>query len=155
MLDRTFADLGACSLAEAERALELIEEHWYAVIDLPFGGRRNPSSALSRTPSAWWRCSSGGRSFGMWLPSRPILSGSVVQDDGEEGAVDFEAAVVLMRPSFLNWFMKKFTRARVAPIISASVSCETFGNARWGLVRSYCASSRSVRASRFSLELNS
>ena len=27
-----------------------------------------------------------------------------------------------MRPSFLNLFMKKFTRERVAPIISASVS---------------------------------
>jgi hypothetical protein len=27
-----------------------------------------------------------------------------------------------MNPSFLNLFMKKFTRERVAPIISASVS---------------------------------
>ena len=29
-------------------------------------------------------------------------------------------------PGFLNLFMKKFTRERVAPIISASVSCEMF-----------------------------
>jgi hypothetical protein len=51
--------------------------------------------------------------------------------------------------------MKKFTRARVAPIISASVSCEIFGSVRWGLTWPYRASSSSVRASRFSLELNS
>ena len=37
-----------------------------------------------------------------------------------------------MNPSFLNLFMKKFTRERVAPIISASVSCEIFGSVRWG-----------------------
>jgi hypothetical protein len=37
-----------------------------------------------------------------------------------------------MKPSFLNWFRKKFTRARVVPIISASVSCETFGTTRAG-----------------------
>src|SRR6267142_2693375 len=35
-----------------------------------------------------------------------------------------------MKPSFLNLFMKKFTRERVVPIISARVSCETFGSAR-------------------------
>jgi hypothetical protein len=31
-----------------------------------------------------------------------------------------------MKPSFLNLFMNRFTRVRVVPIISASVSCETF-----------------------------
>jgi hypothetical protein len=41
MLDRAPADLRAGRLAEAERNLELIEEHWYAVIDLHFGGQRN------------------------------------------------------------------------------------------------------------------
>src|ERR1700674_2749913 len=30
----------------------------------------------------------------------------------------------LMKPSFLNLFMKKLTRERVVPIISASVSCD-------------------------------
>ena len=30
----------------------------------------------------------------------------------------------LMKPSFLNLFMKKLTRLRVVPIISASVSCD-------------------------------
>jgi len=29
-----------------------------------------------------------------------------------------------MKPSFLNLFRKKFTRERVVPTISASVSCE-------------------------------
>jgi hypothetical protein len=35
-----------------------------------------------------------------------------------------------MKPSFLNLFMKKFTRERVVPIIPASVSCEIFGSTR-------------------------
>jgi hypothetical protein len=34
----------------------------------------------------------------------------------------------LMKPSFLNLFMNKLTRVRVVPIISASVSCDTFGS---------------------------
>jgi hypothetical protein len=38
-----------------------------------------------------------------------------------------------MSPSLRNLFMKKFTRERVAPIISASVSWEIFGNVRVGL----------------------
>jgi hypothetical protein len=38
-----------------------------------------------------------------------------------------------MNPSRLNLFMKKFTRVRVAPIISASVSWEILGKVRWGL----------------------
>src|SRR5688572_5191436 len=38
-----------------------------------------------------------------------------------------------MSPSFLNLFMKKFTLARVVPIISASVSWEIFGSLRCGL----------------------
>ena len=37
-----------------------------------------------------------------------------------------------MKPSFLNLFMKKFTRERVVPIISASISCESFGNVACG-----------------------
>ena len=36
-------------------------------------------------------------------------------------------------PSLRNLFMKKFTRERVVPIISASVSWEIFGKVRWGL----------------------
>src|SRR5947207_8824742 len=38
-----------------------------------------------------------------------------------------------MKPSFLNLFRKKFTRDRVVPIISASVSCEIRGTTRAGL----------------------
>ncbi len=34
----------------------------------------------------------------------------------------------LMKPSFLNLFMNKFTRVRVVPTISASVSCDTLGS---------------------------
>jgi len=52
--------------------------------------------------------------------------------------------------------MKKFTRDRVVPTISASVSCEIVDSTRAG---ASCfpsrASSYSVRASRFSLELKS
>ncbi len=36
-----------------------------------------------------------------------------------------------MKPSFLNLFMKKLTRGRVVPIISASISCDT-------LARTFC-----------------
>ena len=38
-----------------------------------------------------------------------------------------------MKPSFLNLFKKKFTRERVVPTISASVSCEIRGTTRVGL----------------------
>ena len=34
----------------------------------------------------------------------------------------------LMKPSFLNLFMKTFIRERVVPTISASISCDTFGS---------------------------
>ena len=34
----------------------------------------------------------------------------------------------LMKPSLLNLFMKKLTRERVVPIISARVSCDTLGS---------------------------
>ena len=40
-----------------------------------------------------------------------------------------------MKPSFLNLFMKKFTRERVVPIISASVSCEILRQHALRLVR--------------------
>ena len=32
-----------------------------------------------------------------------------------------------IKPSFLNLFMKKLTRERVVPIMSASMSCDIFG----------------------------
>ena len=38
-----------------------------------------------------------------------------------------------MKPSFLNLFMKKFTRDRVVPIISASISWESLGRTPCGL----------------------
>jgi hypothetical protein len=62
----------------------------------------------------------------------------------------------LMKPSFLNLFMKKLTRARVLPIISASVSWLIFAITGSGVhsVPKF-ANSRSMRARRFSLELNS
>jgi len=61
-----------------------------------------------------------------------------------------------MKPSFLNLFMKKLTRERVVPTISDSISWETLGSifSGWGSLP-YWASSRRVRASRFSLELKS
>ena len=61
-----------------------------------------------------------------------------------------------MKPSRWNFFIKKFTRERVVPTISANVSWEIDGTSRTGLsCLPYRASSKSVRASRFSLELNS
>src|SRR5580658_2637861 len=38
----------------------------------------------------------------------------------------------LIKPSFLNLFIKKLTLERVVPIISASVSCEILGITPWG-----------------------
>ena len=41
-------------------------------------------------------------------------------------------SVLSMKPSFLNLFMKRFTRERVVPIISANVSWEILGRIFWG-----------------------
>ena len=57
-------------------------------------------------------------------------AGLVPQHDAQERVVDLQAAVVPMKPSFRNLFMKKFTRERVVPTISANVSCETLGKVR-------------------------
>jgi hypothetical protein len=51
-----------------------------------------------------------------------------VQDNTQEGSVDVETAIVLDEAQFLNLFMKKLTRERVVPIISARVSCDTLGS---------------------------
>jgi hypothetical protein len=60
-----------------------------------------------------------------------------VKDHAEKGAVDHdpgvELAVVLDEPSFLNLFMKKFTRDGVVPTISDSVSCEILATTCRGL----------------------
>jgi hypothetical protein len=42
----------------------------------------------------------------------------------------FKLPLYSMNPSFRNLFMKKFTRERVVPTISASVSCDTLGSVR-------------------------
>ncbi len=60
-----------------------------------------------------------------------------------------------MNPSLRNLFMKKLTRDRVVPTISARISCCTLGIVRIGVFSfPYRASSSSARARRFSLELN-
>jgi signal transduction histidine kinase len=46
----------------------------------------------------------------------------VVDDDGQEGMIGLEAAVVVLNPSFSNLFMKNVTHERVGPIISASLN---------------------------------
>ena len=81
----------------------------------------------------------------MWVPRSRVTepvgilrarqADSVVQDDAQEGAVDLERAVVLDESELRNLFMKKFTRERVVPTISASVSCEIFGSTRCGVAR--------------------
>jgi hypothetical protein len=42
----------------------------------------------------------------------------------------FKPPLYSINPSFRNLFMKKFTRDRVVPTISANVSCETLGSVR-------------------------
>jgi hypothetical protein len=61
-----------------------------------------------------------------------------------------------MYPRFLNRFMKKLTRERVEPIISARVSCVIAGiNVSGAPGFPYSAMMSSVRAKRLSLELKS
>src|SRR6186713_3632773 len=58
-----------------------------------------------------------------------------------------------MNPSFLNFPMKRFTRERVVPTISAMISCETSGSThRQGRRSSQPASTSNVWARRRSLE---
>src|SRR5205807_8127088 len=112
-------------------------------------------------------CLDGGQPHGKGQPVRTDgalrtsagLGVLVARDQSCRTTLNRELLILIpplysMNPSFLNLFMKKFTRERVAPIISASVSCGIRGSTRWvwsGLP--YRASSSSVRASRFSLEL--
>ena len=49
------------------------------------------------------------------VSGEPVISESVSQHRAEERVVDFQPAVYSMKPSFLNLFMKKFTRERVVP----------------------------------------
>jgi hypothetical protein len=42
----------------------------------------------------------------------------------------FKPPLYSMNPSFRNLFMKKLTRERVVPTMSANVYCDTFGNVR-------------------------
>jgi hypothetical protein len=61
-----------------------------------------------------------------------------------------------MNPSFLKRFIKKLTRDRVVPIISANISWLISGTTVSGLLSlPNCASSNRILASRFSLELKS
>ncbi len=67
----------------------------------------------------------------------------------------FSPPLYSMKPSLLNLFMKKLTRGRVVPIISASVPWLIFAVTGSGLPSlPKFASSRRVRAKRFSLELS-
>src|SRR5208282_1121755 len=52
-----------------------------------------------------------------------------------------------MKPSFLNLSMKKFTRERVVPTISASISCEIFGEHHLRFVLRAVARQQQQRAS--------
>jgi hypothetical protein len=73
MLDRAPADFGAGRLAEAQRNLELIEEYWYAVIDLHFGGRRyGPRGHFRPAPSDDFLAVHGDEFMEHWrLPIAP------------------------------------------------------------------------------------
>jgi hypothetical protein len=70
--------------------------------------------------------------------------------------MDFDATVVVNEAQLLNLFVKKLTRDRRVPIISASVSWLIFAMIGSGLpYLPKFANSRSIRARRFPLELNS
>src|SRR5450631_1007311 len=80
----------------------------------------------------------------------------VMQDSVQQRTVDLDMSVIVIRPSLRNLFMKKLTRDLVVPIISASVSWLIFGVISCGVPSlPKCESSRSIRASRRSLELKS
>jgi hypothetical protein len=51
----------------------------------------------------------------------------VMQHHRQQRFVNLDFAVVFDKASLRNLFMKKLTRDRVVPTISASVSWETFG----------------------------
>ena len=57
----------------------------------------------------------------------------LAQQGTEQGPVDPNATVVFDKASSRNRFMKKLTRDRVVPIISARVSCEIVGRGVVGL----------------------
>jgi len=62
-----------------------------------------------------------------------VAPGAVVSRAGRCSAAEsliLSPPLYSMKPSFLNLFMKKFTRERVVPTISASISWEIFGNTR-------------------------
>jgi hypothetical protein len=70
--------------------------------------------------------------------------------------VDFHAAIVIDEAHFRNLFMKKLTRKRVVPIISASVAWLMFAITGSGLLSlPKFANAGAPRARRFSLELSS
>jgi hypothetical protein len=56
---------------------------------------------------------------------------SVVQHDAHRELLIVRVPLYLMKPSLRNLFMNTFTRDRVVPTISASVSWEIFGSMRW------------------------
>src|SRR5687767_2821273 len=64
----------------------------------------------------------------------------------------FRSRLYSRTPNLRNLFMNTFTRARVVPTISAKTDCDTWGRTRhtWSCPSPWRASSRSVRASRFS-----
>src|ERR1035441_7026297 len=72
-----------------------------------------PQRSGGSTPLSWHRLKVGGYSCRTTL-SREVLMCS--------------PPLYLMKPSFLNLFMKKLTRERVVPTISASISCDTLGS---------------------------
>ena len=83
------------------------------------------------------------------MPSNPppAAETSVVQHDGQgRESWILRPPLYSMKPSFLNLFMKKFTRERVVPIISASVSCETSGQQAFGAFAPAVAGQEEQRA---------
>jgi hypothetical protein len=88
------------------------------------------------------------------LQGRFNPSGTIRQHHAEQRAVDFKIAVIVIKPSLRNLFIKWLTRERVVPIISASVYWLTFaisGSDRTSFPK-LAMSSRSL-ASLFSVEL--
>ena len=112
-----------CRRRESEQRLDLFERQDHGAGRSGDRGR-GPLFRIAPCPAL--------RAIGLQARTGPDPD-SVVQDNAQQCALTFSLPLPLMNPSFRNLFMKKLTRDRVVPTISASVSCEIFGSTRCGL----------------------
>ncbi len=108
--------------------------HFHELCGHPGGGRHQRISErlwLVETLAASFTVNPerGGRQIS-FPDSRTMLAIQSRSTTLRRELLTFKPPLYSMNPSFLNLFMKKFTRERVVPTISASVSCDTLGSVR-------------------------